>query len=111
MRRTQREKAVEVRTVIGWVVGVFTVLVCAIELIQCGNPLQDWHNSGPEGKAVLIGWWTIFVVFCILYYTKLFRKTENPFHCRECGYNLTGNRSGRCPECGEPILDGTNGAR
>jgi hypothetical protein len=21
-------------------------------------------------------------------------------HCVECGYNLTGNRSGRCPECG-----------
>lgn len=20
--------------------------------------------------------------------------------CRVCGYNLTGNRSGRCPECG-----------
>lgn len=21
-------------------------------------------------------------------------------HCRFCGYDLTGNRSGRCPECG-----------
>jgi predicted Zn-ribbon and HTH transcriptional regulator len=21
--------------------------------------------------------------------------------CAECGYNLTGNVSGRCPECGE----------
>lgn len=25
-------------------------------------------------------------------------------HCRKCGYNLTGNVSGRCPECGEPGL-------
>ena len=24
-----------------------------------------------------------------------------PGHC-ECGYNLTGNVSGRCPECGKP---------
>ena len=24
-------------------------------------------------------------------------------HCRKCGYNLTGNVSGRCPECGAPV--------
>ena len=24
-----------------------------------------------------------------------------PGHCRNCGYNLTGNVSGVCPECGE----------
>jgi hypothetical protein len=24
-------------------------------------------------------------------------------HCRKCGYDLTGNVSGRCPECGEVI--------
>ena len=23
--------------------------------------------------------------------------------CRHCGYNLTGNRSGRCPECGQNL--------
>ncbi len=25
-----------------------------------------------------------------------------PGHCRQCGYNLTGNVSGKCPECGNP---------
>ena len=25
-----------------------------------------------------------------------------PGHCQKCGYNLTGNVSGVCPECGEP---------
>ena len=24
-------------------------------------------------------------------------------HCQQCGYNLTGNVSGRCPECGKKI--------
>lgn len=24
-------------------------------------------------------------------------------HCRQCGYNLTGNTTGICPECGETI--------
>ena len=27
-----------------------------------------------------------------------------PGHCRKCGYDLTGNVSGRCPECGEPTF-------
>ena len=33
--------------------------------------------------------------------------------CQECGYNLTGNVSGRCPECGNPVPkwhDATDGA-
>ncbi len=28
------------------------------------------------------------------------RLTKLPGHCRQCGYDLTGNVSGRCPECG-----------
>ena len=27
-------------------------------------------------------------------------------YCRKCRYDLTGNTSGVCPECGEPIDDG-----
>lgn len=30
--------------------------------------------------------------------------------CRACGYNLTGNVSGRCPECGTPIPGGRRAA-
>jgi len=26
-----------------------------------------------------------------------------PGHCQKCGYDLTGNVSGRCPECGVPL--------
>ena len=29
-----------------------------------------------------------------------FVRRELPAHCRHCGYDLTGNRSGTCPECG-----------
>jgi hypothetical protein len=32
-----------------------------------------------------------------------------PGHCRNCGYNLTGNVSGRCPECGTPTLQPSEG--
>ncbi len=31
------------------------------------------------------------------------RKTPPIGHCHQCGYNLTGNVSGTCPECGTRI--------
>lgn len=27
-----------------------------------------------------------------------------PGHCVHCGYDLTGNATGRCPECGKEVL-------
>ncbi len=30
------------------------------------------------------------------------RRRIPPGHCQKCGYNLTGNVSGVCPECGTP---------
>ena len=32
------------------------------------------------------------------------RKASEFPRCEECGYNLTGNVSGLCPECGTPVL-------
>ena len=31
------------------------------------------------------------------------RRAVPPGRCRSCGYDLTGNTSGRCPECGTAI--------
>jgi hypothetical protein len=31
------------------------------------------------------------------------RRRIPPGHCQKCGYNLTGNVSGACPECGEKV--------
>ncbi len=33
------------------------------------------------------------------------RDRPLPGHCQKCGYNLTGNVSGRCPECGTIITE------
>ena len=35
------------------------------------------------------------------------RRRPKPGHCRRCAYNLTGNTSGICPECGEPTATST----
>ena len=32
------------------------------------------------------------------------RKLRSPPHCRACAYNLNGNTSGICPECGTAII-------
>jgi hypothetical protein len=40
-------------------------------------------------------------------FPRVIRSRFPPGHCQTCGYNLTGNTSGRCPECGQP-LDGTS---
>lgn len=32
-------------------------------------------------------------------------------YCPKCDYNLTGNVSGICPKCGEPIGNGAQGTR
>lgn len=52
-------------------------------------------------KAGLIGSFAAFaaaLVFCQWY----FRPCQPPGCCEHCGYDLTGNISGKCPECGRP---------
>ncbi len=34
---------------------------------------------------------------------NLFRRKPEPGICHSCGYNLYGNQSGICPECGTPV--------
>jgi hypothetical protein len=56
-------------------------------------------------RAVRIPLWSLLLGVCaptiILWW--LDRRRIPPGHCHKCGYNLTGNVSGRCPECGEPV--------
>ncbi len=41
--------------------------------------------------------WVIAVVFAV----RAWRRRDRPeTACASCGYDLQGNRSGRCPECG-----------
>lgn len=39
------------------------------------------------------------------------RRTEKPGHCTKCGYNLTSNTTGVCPECGVVVAAGGGAAR
>ncbi len=55
----------------------------------------------------------IVLDIAIMFFVVLLLRTSQPFRprkpkyaagfCEACGYNLRGNRSGVCPECGTPI--------
>ena len=78
------------------------------------RPLAGRNSFGLELPTMIEGWqayaiilplWLPLLVFAIptawLFYRD--RKRIPPSHCQKCGYNLTWNTSGRCPECGDPI--------
>lgn len=64
-------------------------------------PSFQRHDS-PTYQVVIIPLWLIFALAviptCILWYRE--RRRFPAGHCRSCGYDLTGNVSGVCPECG-----------
>ncbi|HEY8748940.1 MAG TPA: hypothetical protein VIM11_13245 [Tepidisphaeraceae bacterium] len=76
---------------------------------------EDWQfagfsysNDSSAGlRDVLIPLWVISCLFAILPVLKalqtfMSRLQRNDGLCPVCSYNLTGNTSGICPECGTP---------
>lgn len=61
------------------------------------------RNSQRGASYVLIPLWipALLAGAAALYFHRKSRKNP-PGHC-ECGYDLTGNTSGVCPECGKRI--------
>jgi hypothetical protein len=60
-------------------------------------------TSSPDGRTVAyLPIWILLTPLAVA--TGLLwwidRRRIPSGHCRRCGYNLTGNISGRCPECG-----------
>jgi hypothetical protein len=60
-------------------------------------------------RLVHVPHWIAAATFALLPVIWLFvrltarqRNSGNP-NCPTCGYNLTGNLSGTCPECGTPL--------
>lgn len=58
---------------------------------------------GPEYFDYRIALWPIpalLISTCIIWYWRDWRNGCRSGFCRKCGYNLAGNVSGHCPECG-----------
>jgi hypothetical protein len=53
------------------------------------------------GKTYRIPLWFVMVPLAAGTIVLWYRDRSRPGHCQACGYDLTDNVSGRCPECGE----------
>ena len=64
-------------------------------------------GCGRGGSSYTVHWqtWGLVVssVLPMLVLVHLRRERIRSSHCRECDYDLTGNRSGSCPECGTAV--------
>ena len=49
-------------------------------------------------------WWIpAFLIGSMTGFLAYTDRRKPPGHCRTCDYNLTGNESGKCPECSTPV--------
>jgi hypothetical protein len=62
-------------------------------------------STDSECYSVRLPLWLPFLVLVIptLLLWRRDRRRPHPGFCRRCDYDLTGNTSGRCPECGLEI--------
>jgi len=74
-------------------------------------PYSDAHPHSAQGLSrwyMAIGFTVvcssvIIGVFAGVSSARQLSESEQGPHCQKCNYNLTGNTSGVCPECGERI--------
>ncbi len=80
------------------------VSVPKLPLAGSGWTIQGhWPLLGKHGFApALLGLSAVLWTFGI-WIGSLPTKTDDEPHCQRCGYSLTGNVSGTCPECGTTI--------
>jgi hypothetical protein len=64
-------------------------------------PSFTWEAA--EKRACIPLWIPLVFTAATVLYAR--PRGNPPGHCRGCGYNLTGNVSGRCPECGTTTAD------
>lgn len=70
-----------------------------------------WTNFAIRSTELTISLWLVFAVFAVYPFAAFVRgpirrhRRRKRGLCLTCGYDLTGNESGRCPECGESVGD------
>jgi hypothetical protein len=68
---------------------------------------ESWAGQVVHVSIVILPLWIPFLLVAIptAFLWHRDRRRILPGHCQRCGYNLTGNVSGTCPECNTPVAD------
>jgi len=70
-----------------------------------GASYRIYHSTTQASYYLYVPFWIPFLLVAIpaALFGWLDRRRIPPGHCQRCGYDLTGNTSGTCPECGAPV--------
>lgn len=78
---------------VGWLVAMVPVV-------------WPWLTGARPHIGVVISFWALLFVLVTAAFWRFDRivaREPNSGYCAHCGYDLTDNTSGVCPECGESI--------
>ena len=68
--------------------------------------LEVWPRIARDSNGYMVAcmqsWWVFLTIATVTGFLWWRNRSFPPGHCQKCGYNLTGNVSGVCSECGEP---------
>ncbi|MGD8451537.1 MAG: hypothetical protein PVJ57_06935 [Phycisphaerae bacterium] len=100
--KLDRERASEVRHRYDWL----AMLLLGLLLLAGGAVMAAIYTGLMAG----VGWvhmagGLVWIWMCSRVFRKARLRRERAWqgHCVNCGYNLTGNTSGVCPECGTAV--------
>jgi len=80
------------------VVAVTSTVLAFLGNRHFGLWLNLFQNDSPAWGYIMIP-----ISLMLMYYYPRWSESPSEPTCRKCGYNLTGNLSGICPECGQSV--------
>jgi hypothetical protein len=91
-----------------WATLTFVLVFCLMSaFILPVVRFDEW--AGSVGNIVFFATFSVIPSYMLArwVYSRLrwSRTKDDGSVCIECGYDLTGNISGKCPECGYPTLE------
>ncbi|HXE51970.1 MAG TPA: hypothetical protein VN541_03100 [Tepidisphaeraceae bacterium] len=80
-------------------------LIAAAQITWTGCVFLVFHAPGPAlgNLWYSIGWGAMLLGEWLYLQGRAKRYLIARHRCARCGYDLTGNTSGVCPECGTPV--------